>query len=76
MKRELNKNEMVNDISLTISLILSFIAAQIIMEYIHLRESEYKVIIFFVLFFICIKFSYHTILAIVRKIHNKLHKKR
>ena len=63
-----NKEKMINDIVLTISLILSVILVRIIMTFMNVNTSQYKNAIFFISTFIAIKILYNMVMRIIRKL--------
>ena len=69
MKREINKSHMINDIVLTISLIVSVIITKLIMSIGDVTEN--KSAIFFILTFINIKVTYNAFLKITRNLSCK-----
>ena len=67
-KHEINKENVINDIILTVSLIISVLFVKFVMWITKLDTSEYENIIFFVSSFICIKLIYNIAMHnIVRK---------
>ena len=63
----INKEKMINDIVLTVSLILSVILVRIIMTFINADISQYKNAVFFISTFIVIKILYNVMMRIIRK---------
>ena len=66
MAHEINKASMINDIILTISLIISFIIVKSVMYVTKLNTLENEGIIFFVSSFIMIKIIYFSLTRLVR----------
>lgn len=63
MKHELNKDNMKNDIILTIALAISIFITELVMTFTNLADSA---IVFFIFAFVLTKISYHLILKIAR----------
>lgn len=63
-KHEINKSNMINDIVLTISLIISIILVELIMYIGSVNENQ--TFVFFILIFVLIKITYNGFSRIVR----------
>ena len=69
MKHEINKDSMINDIILTISLVLSTIIVETLIYFIGILD---KTIIFFISNFIGIKLIYNVLSKIVREYRKRI----
>lgn len=69
MDHKINRQSMINDIILTVALILSLSITNAIAFFIDLHSRENKFIIFSVLSYFLIKILYNSIIAIVRRRH-------
>lgn len=69
MKHEINKSNMINDIVLTISLIISVIIAELIITAGNVTDN--KAAIFFLLTFVLIKLTYNEFSKLARIYHIK-----
>lgn len=61
MKNEINKNKMINDIILTVSLCISIVILELLM---HIFVIEFESFMYFILIFALIKIIYNGLLKI------------
>lgn len=70
-KHELNKDNFISDVILTISIVISIIISAIIMYGIHIKHDHYKIAVFLIILFILIKIWYNGIMHVIRRMKNK-----
>ena len=59
MKHEIDKNNMINDIILTLALVVSIVLTELTMLFTNFVDHEYETAIFLVLIFIFVKLTYN-----------------
>ena len=67
MKKQVNKDNLIPDIVLSVAIIISMIISSCLMYLIQIKYGSFKMAIFFVIFFILIKVWYNGIMHIVRR---------